>query len=278
MSLFICSINSGSNGNCYYVGNKTEAVLIDVGISCRETEIRMKQIGLDIKNVKAIFISHEHSDHIRGVSVLANKYKLPIYITNATAQNGPRLIKHLSKPFTANNPVAIGNLSITAFTKAHDAADPHSFIVTYDNITVGVFTDIGKVCNNLIHYFKQCNAAFLEANYDADLLENGSYPLNLKNRIRGGEGHLSNKEALDLFINHQSPNLSLILLSHLSKENNSPQIAQDLFESAAANTKIIVANRYQATNIYEINSLNSLNLHTTKKVVKMAKPTQMMLF
>jgi len=272
MSLFICSINSGSNGNCYYVGSKEEAVLVDVGISCRETEIRMKQIGLDIKTVKAIFVSHEHSDHIKGVSVLANKYKLPVYITPKTAQNGPRLIKHLSKPFTANIPIAIGNLQITAFNKHHDAADPHSFIVSYNNITVGVFTDIGKVCNNLIHYFKKCNAAFLEANYDVDLLENGSYPLTLKNRIRGGDGHLSNKEAFDLFLNHQSSCFSHILLSHLSKENNSPQIAQNLFESAAVKTKIIVANRYQPTDIYEINR------HISNTTVKMAKPKQMVLF
>ena len=274
MSLFICSINSGSNGNCYYVGTKNEAVLIDVGISCRETEIRMKQIGLDIKTVKAIFISHEHSDHIKGVSVLANKYKLPIYITPATAKNGPRLISHLSKTFTANNSIAIGKLLITAFNKHHDAADPHSFIVTYNNITVGVFTDIGKVCNNLIYYFKQCNAAFLEANYDKDLLENGSYPINLKNRIRGGAGHLSNCEALDLFVNHRSISLSHLLLSHLSKENNKPELAQDLFENASINTKIIIANRYQATPVYEI---TETTLHTTK-ILKKVKPTQMVLF
>ncbi len=274
MSLFICSINSGSNGNCYYVGTKNEAVLIDVGISCRETEIRMKQIGLDIKTVKAIFISHEHSDHIKGVSVLANKYKLPIYITPATAKNGPRLISHLSKTFTANNSIAIGKLLITAFNKHHDAADPHSFIVTYNNITVGVFTDIGKVCNNLIYYFKQCNAAFLEANYDKDLLENGSYPINLKNRIRGGAGHLSNCEALDLFVNHRSISLSHLLLSHLSKENNKPELAQDLFENASINTKIIIANRYQATPVYEI---TETTLHTTK-ILKKVNPTQMVLF
>jgi len=109
MSLFITSLNSGSNGNCYYVGNHNDAVLIDVGISCRETERRMKKLGLDIKKVKAIFVSHEHGDHIRGVSVLANKYSLPVYITEATAQHGPILIKHLSKKFTANEPVVWAN-------------------------------------------------------------------------------------------------------------------------------------------------------------------------
>jgi phosphoribosyl 1,2-cyclic phosphodiesterase len=97
MSLFIASLNSGSNGNCYYIGNSNEAVLVDVGISCRETEKRMKQLGLSMKTVKAIFVSHEHGDHIKGVSTLANKYSLPVYITALTAKNGPIQIRHLSR-------------------------------------------------------------------------------------------------------------------------------------------------------------------------------------
>ena len=156
MSLFITSLNSGSNGNCYYVGNDNDAVLIDVGISCRETEKRMKKLGLSMKKVKAIFVSHEHGDHIKGVSALANKYSLPVYITEATAKRGPILIKHLSKRFKANETIAIGELMVTPFTKQHDAADPHSFIISYNSISVGVITDIGIVCENVIRYFKKC--------------------------------------------------------------------------------------------------------------------------
>ena len=252
MALYITSLNSGSNGNCYYVGNSTDAVLIDVGLSCRETEKRMTKLGLNMSIVKAIFVSHEHGDHIKGVSTLANKYNLPVYITAKTAKNGPRLIGHISKPFTANEPVVIGALQITAFTKFHDAIDPHSFIITYNDITIGVLTDIGKVCKEVIHYFKQCSAVFLEANYDEAMLENGKYPIHLKNRIRGGLGHLSNKEALDLFIEHRSPVLSHLLLAHLSKENNSPEMAAALFEAHANETKIIVASRYQSTAVYKI--------------------------
>jgi phosphoribosyl 1,2-cyclic phosphodiesterase len=275
MALYITSLNSGSNGNCYYVGNATEAVLVDVGISCRETEIRMKQLGLDIKLVKAIFISHEHGDHIKGVSVLAHKYQLPVYITEATATNGPRLIKHLSKPFVANESIAIGELVVTPFFKQHDAADPHSFIVSYNNITVGVFTDIGIVCEQLIHHFKQCNAAFLEANYDEQMLENGGYPLHLKNRIRGGQGHLSNAQALNLFINHRPKFMTHLLLSHLSKENNSPELAKKLFEAVADSTKIIIAERYSATEIFKISTTQP----TTKPLkAPFTKPTQMVLF
>lgn len=271
MALQIASINSGSNGNCYYVGNDTDAVLIDVGISCREVEKRMKKIGLDIKKVKAIFISHEHGDHIKGLATLAHRYYLPIYITNATAKN-IQLIGHLSRPFVAHQTINIGELVITGFLKKHDAADPHSFIVSDNNVTVGVFTDMGTVCDNLIHYFKQCDAVFLESNYDDEMLENGHYPIHLKNRIRGDEGHLSNKQAVDLFINHRSATLSHIILSHLSKENNTPEIARQLFEQHANQTKIIVADRYSAGEVYTVSN------GVSEATVKTSKPEQMVLF
>jgi phosphoribosyl 1,2-cyclic phosphodiesterase len=275
MALYITSLNSGSNGNCYYVGNKTDAVLIDVGLSCRETEKRMKKLGLQMKTVKAIFVSHEHGDHIKGVSTLANKYSLPVYITDKTAKHGPRLISHLSKTFKANESTSIGSLTITPFSKCHDAVDPHSFIISYEAVTVGVLTDIGKVCQEVIHYFKQCHAVFLEANYDELMLENGKYPLHLKNRIRGGLGHLSNKEALELFRTHRSPVLSHLLLAHLSKENNSPEMAAELFHPHANDINIIVASRYQATEVFTIRGNSDINDHS---VVKAAKPMQLGLF
>ncbi len=252
MALYFTSLNSGSNGNCYYAGTVNDAVLIDAGLSCREIEKRMKQLGLHMKTVKAIFVSHEHGDHIKGVSTLANKYSLPVYITAKTARHGPRLISHLSKPFTANEKITIGDLVITPFTKSHDAADPHSFIISNNGITVGVLTDIGTVCRDVVHYFNQCHAVFLEANYDEGMLENGKYPIHLKNRIRGGQGHLSNNEALDLFIRHRSPNLSHLLLAHLSKENNSPELVESLFKQHANGITISIAHRHQATEIFSI--------------------------
>jgi phosphoribosyl 1,2-cyclic phosphodiesterase len=275
MSLFITSLNSGSNGNCYYIGNGNEAVLVDVGISCRETEKRMKQLGLSMKTVKAIFVSHEHGDHIKGVSVLANKYSLPVYITSITAKHGPILIKHLAKEFKANEPVTIGELSVTPFTKKHDAADPHSFIITCNNVTAGVFTDIGIACTEVINYFKQCHAVFLESNYDEELLENGRYPLHLKNRIRGGQGHLSNMQALELFTAHRPPFMTHILLSHLSKENNTPEIAEQLFNGHANDIAIITASRYQATPVYHITSNVTI---TSTAVTKLFKAQQLDLF
>ncbi len=233
----------------------------------------MKQLGLSMKTVKAIFVSHEHGDHIKGVSVLANKYHLPVYITNITAKHGPILIKHLAKEFKANEAVIIGELSVTPFTKKHDAADPHSFIITCNNVTAGVFTDIGIACPEVIHYFKQCHAVFLESNYDEELLENGRYPLHLKNRIRGGQGHLSNRQALELFTAHRPPFMTHILLSHLSKENNTPEIAAQLFNGHANNVAIIIASRYEATPVYTI---ASYGVKTT--VTGFVKPLQLALF
>lgn len=253
MSLFITSLNSGSNGNCYYVGNEHEAVLIDAGISCRETEKRMKRLGLSMSKVKAIFISHEHSDHISGIPVLAKKYSLPVYIT-------PGTLVHLRLNFSeyrfinfiANEPVVIGDLLITPFVKFHDATDPHSFIISCRDITVGVFTDIGTPCERLIGHFSKCHAAFLEANYDDDMLNNGGYPFYLKRRISGGNGHLSNKQALELFINHRPTFMSHLLLAHLSKNNNDPDLVHELFTAHANGVEVIVASRHEETPVYFI--------------------------
>lgn len=253
MKLFITSLNSGSNGNCYYVGNEREAVLIDAGISCRETERRMLRLGLSMDKVKAIFISHEHSDHIRGVPQLAKKYQLPVFITPGTLQNCGFPVKTFPlRALRGYEPVWVGELCVTAFPKHHDASDPHSFLISYQDTRVGVFTDIGAPCDHLIHHFSQCHAAFLEANYDDDLLANGRYPYFLKQRIRGGKGHLSNQQALDIFRMHKPDFMSHVLLSHLSKDNNCPQIASDLFRPHLGTTELIVASRFKETPVYTI--------------------------
>jgi phosphoribosyl 1,2-cyclic phosphodiesterase len=252
MSLYITSLNSGSNGNCYYIGNEEEAVLVDAGISCRETERRMASRNLSMKKVKAIFISHEHIDHVRGLAGLASKYALPVYVTDNTKAGCYHLNASSAVSFSAYNPVSIGSLTITAFPKFHDAADPHSFIIEGNGVTIGVFTDIGQPCDHLRTHFQKCHAAFLEANYDDAMLEAGRYPLFLKNRIRGGHGHLSNKQALEIFTQNRSTSLSHLLLSHLSKDNNSPELVKKLFQQNAVNTQIIVASRYEATPVYLI--------------------------
>ena len=254
MALQIASINSGSNGNCYYVGNGEDAVLIDVGISCREVERRMKERSLDIHKVKAIFISHEHSDHVRGLARLSNKYKLPVFITEKTALRGPYLVKHLSQSFCAEQQIVVGSLVVTAFSKKHDADDPHSFIVSHNEVTVGVITDIGTACDQVVRYFQKCHAVFLESNYDEDMLMNGRYPFHLKKRISSEVGHMSNKQALELFINHRPPFMSHVFLSHLSKENNTPELAAATFEAHAGGVSVVIASRYEASEVYTISA------------------------
>lgn len=255
MSLLITSLNSGSNGNCYYVGNEQEAVLIDAGISRRETETRMKRLGLSLNSVKAIFVSHEHSDHIRGIPQLAKKHQWPVFITPATFTHARLPLTDFPvHPLRAYEPVWIGELCVTAFPKQHDASDPHSFLISYKDTNVGVFTDIGVVCEHVVHHFRQCHAAFLEANYDEDLLEQGSYPYFLKRRIRGGKGHLSNQQALALFREHKPSFMSHVLMSHLSKDNNRPHLINDLFGPHMANTELIVASRDGETPVYRISA------------------------
>ena len=253
MSLQITSLNSGSNGNCYYVGNDQEGILIDAGICCREIEKRMKRLQLSIDKLKAIFVSHEHADHIKGIKVFSRKHQIPVYITDNTLRNGGiRLEKHLLRSFHSDEPVIIGALTVTAFPKFHDACDPYSFVISSNGVRVGVFTDIGKPCEKVIYHFKQCHAVFLESNYDAVMLKNGSYPYHLKKRISGGMGHLSNTQALDLFKSHRAPFLSHLFLSHLSENNNCPRLVTDLFKSHVGNVKLIVASRFQETPVYHI--------------------------
>jgi phosphoribosyl 1,2-cyclic phosphodiesterase len=255
MSLFIASLNSGSNGNCYYIGNDKEAVLVDAGISCREVERRMKRLNLSMQKIKAVFISHEHTDHIRGLQSLIKKYKVPVYITMATLRYGRLYFERdITKSFAAHETVSVGELNIIAFPKLHDASDPYSFVISHNDVRVGVFTDIGLPCENVINHFKQCHAAFLETNYDDEMLDNGNYPYHLKQRIRGERGHLSNKQALELFKKYRPCFMSHLLLSHLSQNNNSPELVEELFSRHAEGVKMIIASRHKETAVYQINA------------------------
>ncbi len=253
MSLFITSLGSGSNGNCYYIGNTSEAILVDAGISCRETVLRMSRLGLSMDRVKAIFVSHEHADHISGIRVLSKKYRLPVYITPDTLRLAGRILeKEHIRHFSVEEPICIGELSIKAFKKCHDAVDPHSFVISSRGINIGVFTDIGNACKQVITHFSQCDAAFLESNYCENMLRDGNYPFILKKRISGGDGHLSNSQALELFTKYRGTQLKYLVLSHLSQNNNKPSIVEELFSKVAGNTNIIIATRYRETEVIEV--------------------------
>lgn len=277
MSLYITSLNSGSNGNCYYIGNSNEAVLIDAGISCREVEKRIANLGLKLSLVKAVFISHEHTDHISGLESLAKKHSLPVYITSAILNNSRlKIAENLIRNFKTDEPVAIGELLITPFTKKHDAADPYSFIIEGNGVKVGVITDIGVACKNVIRYFNQCNAVFLESNYDEQMLEDGDYPDRLKKRINGGKGHLSNMQALDLFLTHRSSYMTHLLLSHLSINNNRPELVLELFSGHVEGIHIIVTSRFKETPVYQIH--HTQNDVAVKQKTRPVKTVQMNLF
>lgn len=223
-------------------------------------------MGLSLEKVRAVFISHEHSDHIRGLEVLARKYRLPVYITPATF-SGSRLNLDdtLVRHFLPNTEICIGSLTVMPFTKFHDASDPHSFVVSGNGVSIGVFTDIGFCCEEVVRYFRQCHAIFLEANYDEAMLEEGRYPWHLKKRITSGRGHLSNRQSLELFKEHKPDFMTHVLLSHLSKDNNCPQLVEELFVKHADATQITVASRFQETEVYEIKAINGMMASQQKR-------------
>ena len=253
MSLYTASINSGSNGNCYYISNGKDAVLVDAGLSCREIEMRMKKMGLDISKVRAIFITHEHRDHIKGAQLLSSKHNITAYLNHKTHYKSHLKFKpELYRRIEHGEEIDVNGITVTGFSKLHDAVDPFSFVVNYAGITIGVFTDIGAVCDNLKHYMRQCHAAYLESNYDEEMLENGKYPMRLKYRVRGGLGHLSNKEALDFFLAHKPESMTHLFLSHLSQDNNDPELVLELFRQEAGDVQVHIAPRYEGSDIFHI--------------------------
>lgn len=251
MSLQVCSIASGSNGNCYYIGNEQDAMLVDIGISCREVERRMRRQGLDPRKIKAVFISHEHTDHIAGVQAFAKKYPVPVYISASTLSHARLGFVSTITPLV-EGVMETGTLTVSAFKKVHDAAEPFSFVVSNGMVNIGVMTDLGVACDAVKKHFNTCHAVFLETNYDRHMLMSGTYPWHLKNRISGGRGHISNDQALELFLNHRGPQLTHLFFSHLSKNNNCPEKVQQLFERRCNRTHFVLASRYQESAVYHI--------------------------
>lgn len=244
----VCAIASGSNGNCYYIGNEEEAILIDVGISCKQVLLRMEERGLDSSKLKGIFITHEHADHIRGTRVLSKKLNIPAYFTYGTWNMAHKSSKPPFYKFIhINQPLEFGSFKIHAFAKRHDANEPCSYRVELEDKNVGVMTDIGSVCENVIEHLQLCDVVYLESNYDEQLLNNGSYPWYLKNRILSDIGHLSNKQAVELIEKYGNDKLKTIFLSHLSGENNTPEIAYAAFSKLHNKYEIIKTSRHEAS-------------------------------
>ncbi len=271
MAVKIASLNSGSNGNCYYIENDNAAILVDAGLSLKKISQRLTELALSWEKIFAIIITHEHSDHISGLKTICKKYEIPIYASEGTLRHIKEyMAPHCLHKLALHVPVAISEFTVNAFSKNHDASDPISLTLSYDDTVIGIFTDIGKPCKQTHMHFKNCNAAFLEANYDEDMLANSRYPYFLKQRISGGKGHLSNEQALEIFSKHRSPALSLLVLSHLSAENNEPALALMHFEKEAGKTKVVAASRTACTELFDITAAD-----LPKKV---PVPTQLSLF
>src|SRR3989338_7263602 len=221
----ISALASGSSGNCFYIANEKSAVLIDVGISAKQILSRLVNVGGDVRKIKGIFITHEHSDHIRGSDILARKLNIPIFATKATAQKGFLCSnKDLVNCINKDSIIKIEKLKIEAFSKTHSAADPVSYSI-YENKKVSIITDAGHACKNIQNNIADCDLLCIEANHDELMLQEGPYPYFLKKWISSDEGHLSNKQAALSVLEHASSKLKNIVLSHLSQANNTPELA-----------------------------------------------------
>ena len=248
--LEICALASGSNGNCYYIGNKEEAVLVDAGISTKQILKRMYDRNLDFKKIKAVFISHEHGDHVRGVRVLTKKLGIPAFFTKNTFHSMWHPNQPLSySPFTPGESFKFRSFTIHPFLKNHDAKEPCSFRIEHAGISIGVFTDIGAPCENVTAHLSQCHALFLETNYDEEMLWNGNYPYHLKKRVASDVGHLSNSQSLELLSQYAGKQLSHVLLSHLSAENNTPEKAVAELEPLSEKYQLIKTSRHDASEV-----------------------------
>jgi len=249
----ICAIASGSNGNCYYIGNSTESVVVDAGISCRQIMLRMYAKKLKPSKIKAIFVTHEHIDHCSGVKTLSKRVNAPVYMTSQTYNRLRVDVRPQNvKIFTPGETITVGSFTIHTCQKRHDAVEPCGFRIEYEGISVGVFTDLGSACGRVVEQVSQCHALFLESNYDDAMLWAGSYRQSLKKRIASKYGHLSNHQAVELVRQHHHPGLQLVLLSHLSAENNRPEIAASVFDRLRNQFKIELTSRDEASEVYRI--------------------------
>jgi len=223
-------------------------VLIDAGLSGRETERRLGLLGVSARNLDALIITHEHSDHIKGAGPLARRFDLPLYINRKTLKRGQRTMGNLPKPVIVRTgqTLTIRDLTVETFTKCHDAADPIGLILSFDGTRMGLITDLGRSTRLVVDRLRECNALIVEFNHDQEMLEEGPYPLDLKRRIKGPDGHLSNKQAGDLVRKICHDNLNYLVLAHLSKTNNNPTKAhkeakEALGESGITRASILIS-------------------------------------
>ncbi len=229
----LCSIASGSSGNCIYVGSDATHLLVDAGISGKRVETGLNELDLAASDIDGILVTHEHSDHIAGLGVLCRKYHIPIYATKGTIQGIKQI--HAKNPIEdslfhtieADKKLIIKDVTVSPMRVSHDAADPVAYRIGYEGKKVAICTDLGYYNDYTVECLKGLDAVLLEANHDINMLQVGPYPYYLKQRILGQKGHLSNENSGKLLNSILNDNLKAIVLGHLSKENNLPELAYE---------------------------------------------------
>jgi phosphoribosyl 1,2-cyclic phosphodiesterase len=252
MAVSVTVLASGSKGNCTLVSSSGTRLLVDAGLCCRELLRRLLLCGHDPRGIDAILITHEHSDHVGGLRVLARKLRIPIYITGATYQeyqrcareaNGHRVNLDRREQFNSGSSFQIGDITITPFTIPHDAIDPVGFTLTSDGIKIGICTDLGYMPVSVRDHLRGCHVLMIESNHDLELLRGGPYPWSVKQRVMSRVGHLSNDALADFLTTDYDGSAEFLILAHLSEQNNLPEIARMTAERALGRQRDLLRNR-----------------------------------
>jgi phosphoribosyl 1,2-cyclic phosphodiesterase len=252
MSVSVSMLASGSRGNCAIVASTCTRILVDAGISCRETFKRMRAIGEDPHSLSAILITHEHCDHIYGLATLAKKLQIPIFMTGATHhawaramrdENGEKPKLEKLERFESGHTFQVGDIAVKPFTIPHDAADPVGFTFRAEGIKVGIATDLGYIPISVRDHLRGCDVLVMESNHDLEMLRVGPYPWSVKQRVMSRVGHLSNVALADFFANDYDNSATFVVLAHLSEQNNHPEIARREAERALATRGELFLNR-----------------------------------
>lgn len=230
----IASLGSGSKGNATLVSNNATTVLIDCGFSLKKIEQRANALTFNLSNIDAILVTHEHSDHITGVSQLSARYQIPVYLTIGTARKlEDKLDSRLINYIYGGQQIDIAALSIKVVTVPHDSSEPVQFVFKClaTSKSLGVLTDLGHISNHVIQAYSNLDGLLLEFNYDETMLQNGSYPPSLKQRVSSDYGHLSNLQSMSLLKSIASKNMKTLIIAHISENNNCQNIIEDLFKN-----------------------------------------------
>ncbi|WP_321371123.1 MBL fold metallo-hydrolase [uncultured Desulfuromusa sp.] len=256
----VCLLASGSRGNSALVEADGCRLLIDAGLSGIETERRLSTIGLRCEDLHGILVTHEHHDHVGGIGPLARRYDLPVHLDYQTHASLPKLgkIRDLHH-FTAGETFSFRDLSISSFSTTHDAVNPVGFTINSSEGKIGFATDLGMTTRLVVQQLKECRVLVLEANHDEQMLQDGPYPWDLKQRIRSRHGHLSNNESCLLLEEVCWSGLEAIFLAHLSEENNCPTLAAETFRNVlndcGLTSEIIVGRQSQASLCFDVKTI-----------------------